>query len=97
MKNSRKNTDKKQEAKLNMVNKMDLPKDLLLGAVNVKITGKWEMYVENYKSIIEYTDTVIKLQGKDTRIKIIGKKLKISCYTKEDMEIKGIINEVIYY
>ncbi len=76
---------------------MNLPKDLLLGAINIKIMGKWEVFIENYKSIIEYTDTVIKLQGKDMRVKIIGKNLKIDCYNKEDMEIKGIINEIIYY
>lgn len=72
-------------------------KELLFGAINLKITGKWHGYIENYKSIIEYTDTVIKLQGKDTRVKIIGKNLKINCYNKEDMEIKGIISEIIYY
>ena len=87
----------KMDAKLKLVEKMELPKDLMLGAINIRITGKWEAYIENYKTIIEYTDTVIKLQGKDTRIKIIGKNLKICCYNKEDMEIKGIINEVIYY
>ncbi len=86
-----------KDTKLKLVDKMELPKDLLLGAINIRITGKWEAYIENYKSIIEYTDTVIKLQGKNTRIKIAGKNLRISCYTKEDMEIKGIINEVIYY
>lgn len=72
-------------------------KELLLGAINVRIIGKCHGFIENYRSIIEYTDTVIKLQGKDTRVKIIGKNLKINCYNKEDMEINGIINEIIYY
>ena len=82
---------------MSVIDKMDLPKDLLLGAMNIRVTGKWEAFVENYKTIIEYTDSVIKLQGKNTRLKIIGKNLKISCYTKEDMQVKGIINEIIYY
>lgn len=72
-------------------------KDLLVGAIGLKVTGQNDAYIENYKSIIEYTDSVIKLQGKNTRIKIIGKNMKINCYNKEDMEIKGIIKEIIYY
>ncbi len=82
---------------MSIIDRMDLPKDLLLGAMNIRVTGKWEVFVENYKSIIEYSDLVIKLQGKNTRLKIIGKNLQITCYTKEDMQIKGIINEIIYY
>ncbi len=82
---------------MSIIEKMNLPKDLMLGAMNIKVIGKWEACIENYKSIIEYTDCVIKLQGKNTRLKIIGKNLKINCYTKEDMHIYGIINEIIYY
>lgn len=80
-----------------LVEKLELPKDLLLGAMNIIITGKWEAIIENYKSIIEYTDNVIKLQGKNCRVKVTGSNLKISCYNKEDMEIKGIINEIKFY
>ena len=72
-------------------------KDLLIGAISLKVTGRNEAFIENYKSIIEYTDSIIKLQGKNTIIKIMGKNIQINCYNKEDMEIKGIINEIIYY
>lgn len=82
---------------MSVIDSMNLPKDLILGAMNIRVIGKWEAYIENYKSIIEYTDSVIKLQGKNTRLKIIGKNMKINCYTKEDMHISGIINEIIYY
>ena len=97
MKKANKDAEIRNLTKARLADKMELPKDLLLGAINIKVIGKWEMLIENYKSIIEYTDTVIKVQGKDTRIKIIGKNLQINCYSKEDMEIEGIINEIIYY
>lgn len=80
-----------------IVDALELPKDLCLGALNVKLTGQYEAYIENYKSIIEYTDTDIKLQGKNVRIAISGKKLHIICFTKDEMKIKGYLQEVKFY
>ena len=84
-------------AKENVVDRLGLPKDLLLGAINIEVTGQYEVYVENYSSIIEYTDRVIKIRGKGLSVKIGGKNLVIDWYTKNDMRIVGVIKEVIYY
>lgn len=89
--------NKMTEAKENVVERLGLPKDLLLGAINIEITGQYEVYVENYSSIIEYTDRVIKIRGKGVSVKIAGKNLVIDTYTKNDMCIVGIIKEIIYY
>lgn len=80
-----------------IIDALELPKDLCLGALNVKLTGQYEAYVENYRSIIEYGDSVIKLQGKNSRVSISGKNLKIVCFTKDDMKIKGYLQEVKFY
>ena len=79
------------------IDALELPKDLCLGALNVKLTGQYEAYIENYRSIIEYGDSVIKLQGKNGRLSISGKNLKIVCFTKDDMKIKGYLQEVKFY
>lgn len=84
-------------AKERLVDRLELPKDLLLGAINISITGQYEAYIENYSSIIEYTDCVIKIRGKGVSIKILGKNLVIDSYSADDMYIKGIIREIIYY
>lgn len=85
------------DAKTRVVDRFDLPKDLLLGAINISVTGQYEAYIENYSSIIEYTDCVIKIRGKGISLKITGKNLVIDSYSKDDMYIKGIIREIIYY
>ena len=36
-----------------MISQLELPKDLMLGAAIVTITGRKEVLVENYKGIIE--------------------------------------------
>lgn len=80
-----------------VVDALQLPKDLCLGALNIRIIGQYEAYVENYRSIIEYDTSVIKLQGKGCRVKIVGKYLKITCFSKYDMKIKGNLQEIKFY
>ena len=79
-----------------MAESLKLPKDSVLGASSVTITGNRDVVVENYKGIIEYTDCRIILQGKNCKIEICGKQLNILYYTNEDMKISGWIENVRY-
>jgi len=58
--------------------------------------GNKELYIENYKGILEYTANCIRVQGKNTYIVVKGRGLKIEHYTEEDMLIKGCISSVDY-
>lgn len=80
-----------------IIDALQLPKDLCLGALNIRLTGQYEAYVENYRSIIEYDASVIKLQGRGCRVKIVGSYLKITCFSKDDMKIKGNLQEIKFY
>lgn len=79
-----------------MVESLKLPKDSMLGACIVTVTGNSEAFVENYRGIIEYTGEVILLQGKTCKIEITGKRLSIVYYTNEDMKISGWIEQIRY-
>ena len=76
--------------------KLHLPKDITQGAFILTAVGNQELYIENYKGILEYTSNCIRIQGKNTYIVIEGKKLKIDYYTEEDMLIKGCIMSIQY-
>lgn len=75
---------------------LKLPKDSMLGASIVTLTGNTDAFVENYRGIIEYTGDLILLQGKTCKIKICGKRLCIDYYTNEDMKISGLIEQICY-
>ena len=75
---------------------LKLPKDMLLGASILTMTGSHELWVENYKGIIEYTPQSIILQAKTGQISICGCGLVIDYYTNEDMKIIGDIRCVSY-
>lgn len=80
-----------------VVESLKLPKDSLLGASIVTLTGNTDVFVENYKGIIEYTGQMILLQGKTCKIQICGRRLNIVYYTNEDMKISGWVEAVRYF
>lgn len=91
-----KNTSKAQihKGKELMVESLKLPKDSMLGASIITVTGNTDVFVENYKGILEYSNELILLQGKNCKIELKGKRLNIVYYTNEDMKICGCIEGV---
>lgn len=79
-----------------IVESLKLPKDTMLGAAIVTITGNREAFIENYKGILEYTTESIVLQGKNAKICFEGSSLSIDYYTNEDMKISGKIDALRY-
>ena len=79
-----------------IVESLKLPKDTMLGAAIVTITGNREAFIENYKGILEYTTESIVLQGKNCKICFEGRRLSIDYYTNEEMKISGSIDSVRY-
>ena len=78
----------------NLTNQLHLPKDILFGASIMHITGQYEIYIENYKSIIEYNDKIIKVLAKTTKIYITGTNLHIEYFNNDDMKISGRIKNI---
>ena len=84
------------ELKENVVRAFDLPPDLAYGSVLLSVTGQNELLIENYRGILEYKDEHIRIQAKDCRILVVGKRLQIEYYTNEEMKVKGLIEQIIY-
>ncbi len=79
-----------------LADSLQLPKDIITGASIVTVTGTHEVFIENYKGILEYTATRILLQAKNCQIAICGCRLSIDYYTNEDMQISGDIVGISY-
>lgn len=75
-------------------NSLNLPKDIFMGASIMHITGKYEVYIENFKKLIEYNDEMIKIQAVTCTICIYGKKLQIEYFNNDDMKIVGRISKI---
>lgn len=83
-----------EEIKLSAAENLKLPKDVILGEVLVSFVGRRSVVIENYRSIILYTDTLIKLQAKTCRVAVSGSRLVIEYYTNEEMKISGLIKSM---
>lgn len=82
--------------KENIVEKLKLPRDICLGDIRISLTGHQNVWIENYKGILEYTENRIILQGKNIKVCFEGDRLSIDYYTNEDMKISGNISCIKY-
>lgn len=83
-----------EESKNVVVSALKLPKDVVLGEAIISFTGRHSVLIENYRSILLYTDTLVKLQTKNCKLSITGTKLQIEYYTNEEMKIVGLIKSL---
>lgn len=87
---------KKQENNISnkIIDTCQLPKDVLLGASIISMTGNTDILIENFKNIIKYETDMLLIQCKRNRIQIMGKNLKIEQYNREELKVCGIIYEL---
>ncbi len=77
-----------------LVTSLKFPGDVLLGEMLLSFSGRGSLLVENYRTIVLYSDTLIKLQGKTYCLLVHGSRLSIEYYTQEEMKITGQIQSV---
>lgn len=77
-------------------NKIGIPSNILAGSQMIYAIGRGEICIENYKGIIEYNQNIIKIQAKNYRIIIEGKRLNILYFTDDEMYITGLIETISY-
>lgn len=82
------------EPKKIAVSALGLPRDVVLGDVLVSLIGRGQVNVENYRSILIYTDTLVKLQARNCKVLVHGSRLRIDYYTSEEMQITGQIGSL---
>lgn len=83
-----------EHAKEAVVSALKLPKDVVMGEVLLSFLGRQAVIIENYRTIILYTDTLVKLQAKTCRVIVHGARLTIEYYTCDEMRISGYIQSV---
>lgn len=79
-----------------IVSAMEIPEDLSSNAAVVEMTGQNSINIGNYLGIIEYSETRLLVQCKHCRLEVIGRNLYIESYAKDEMHLKGYIEQVHY-
>ena len=79
----------------NLVTSLEVPGDLAMKETIVTLTGRSHAVICNYNSILRYQQEEIIVLGFRGKVAIRGKRLMIPKYTPEEMQIHGIISEIV--
>lgn len=80
-----------ERVKMAAVEEWKLPRDVVLGEVLISFVGRCSVTIENYRGILIYDDSTVKLQAKNCKLQICGRRLHIDYYNHEEMRITGQI------
>lgn len=84
----------KKKFRENISDMFDLPKDTFVDLPKIILTGNREIYVENYRGILEYTDSIIRLNIGANALKVCGEELDIRAIGEEDITLNGTIASI---
>lgn len=73
-----------------------VPKDVIMNIPRLTISGDKEIYIENHKGILEYTDNEIRISTAMGIVRVCGKNLIIDRIRLEDIVISGSFTKVEY-
>lgn len=79
-----------------IVESTELPKDVVMGMPVLTMIGQSELSLENYRGILEYTDTLVRIQTRAGQIKINGRGIHVTYYANDEMKITGHIESIEY-
>lgn len=71
-----------------------LPQDVIRKCAIVTLMGKNQLYIENFRTILEYDDELIKVRTFDGVVFATGTNLKVQYYNSEEIKITGKISEI---
>ena len=84
----------REDRKRAAVEALGLPRDVILGDVLLHFTGPYEVVAENFRSLLIYTDTYVKIKAAGCMVVFKELHLEIETYTEDALKIKGQIRLV---
>ena len=73
---------------------LEIPREVASSDVKITINGSDEMFIENYKNILEYQDILVKINTFEGTVTIYGFNLKLENMTDEDIKVTGKIDTI---
>jgi len=99
VKRRKKDLKKKKESltvKEKVAKMLEIPNEVVSDRPRITTVGKREVFVENYKGILEFSNEIVRIKSNYGIITITGKNMKIREITSEDMIICGNIENIDY-
>lgn len=85
-----------EKGKDGLLEKLDLPKDVILDLPKIEILGDREITIENHKGIALFERNIIKVNTKINPIEIKGQDFEIVFIGTSTITVKGKFNSIKY-
>lgn len=72
----------------------DLPVDLLAGLPHVEVMGNRQLYMENHRGILSYSNEEIAIGAEGVILRVWGKGLELMSMSGDALRIRGEISRV---
>lgn len=72
----------------------DLPADAIAGLPHMEMVGGRQLYLENHRGILSYSDTVIDINTGSLAVRVRGADLALLAMTTEELRVGGRIDAV---
>ena len=84
----------KKNLKERFADSFSVSKEIIMDTVHISMAGNSEIYIENYRGIVEYKKDIIRISIKDGVLCISGSDLAIQSIRVTDIFISGYIETV---
>lgn len=79
-----------------LIEKLELPKEVILDVPKIIVTGRKEVTIENHKGIIVFEKELIKINTNSTPISIKGKNFEILYIASSTITVSGYFESIQY-
>lgn len=79
-----------------LVEKFDLPAEIVMDVPKITVTGKKEITIENHKGILTFEKELVKINSKIGNILVTGSNFEILYIGGSTIVISGIFKSIIY-
>lgn len=75
---------------------LDLPKDITMEMPRITMIGQYQMYIENHRGVLHFSDKELRLLLTKGQLLIKGSNLVIRAILPEEVLVEGMIHQVIF-
>ena len=75
---------------------LELPGEVIFNLPVITLTGRGGIDIENYKSILEYSDTSVSVNTSAGIVSVTGESLELKSVTAEYISVTGVIGSVMF-
>lgn len=81
---------------LRAADRFSIPADALTNIFHLELLGDRELYLENHKGIVEYSENEILLRGDNRMIRICGSGLNLCAMNDAELRISGTVDSISF-